>query len=295
MIIGTTQGGVAPADYDYVRVYGVSQSSVKVVKPGIPAPPEVPKNLTALAGDRQVKLVWPATARFYNVYRGTNRGGEDAKRIANWHDSHCYTDKGLTNGTTYYYKVTAFNGAGESEKSTGVSATPGADGPNLLADPGFEEGGKGWTISKPFAVSKNAKNVHAGSGGLMVAMPADPSGGTVVQKVAVARNTNYASGLWMKGQGKLQIQVMDETRTQASPLAILNAVSTVESWFWLGRVDPKKPKDLWQRMDLPVFNPGNNDFVYFVISDSMGGGGNVYLDDFFLHASAPNKEPGFPR
>jgi len=30
-------------------------------------------------------------------------------------------------------------------------------------------------------------------------MPADPSGGTVIQKVAVARKTNYASGLWMKG------------------------------------------------------------------------------------------------
>ncbi len=123
----------------------------------------------------------------------------------------------------------------------------------------------------------------------MIAMPADPSGGTVVRKVAVAKNTNYASGLWMKGQGRLQVQILDEARTQASPLALLNAVSTVESWFWLWKVNPKKPENLWQRMDLPVFNSGNNNFAYLVISDSTGGGGDVYLDDFFLHALAPGK------
>ena len=43
VIIGTSQGGVSPTDYDYVRVYGVSQSSVKVVKAGVPTRPDAPK------------------------------------------------------------------------------------------------------------------------------------------------------------------------------------------------------------------------------------------------------------
>jgi hypothetical protein len=36
-----------------------------------------------------------------------------------------FIDSGLTNGTTYYYTVTAFDGsANESAKSTQVSAVP---------------------------------------------------------------------------------------------------------------------------------------------------------------------------
>ena len=49
-------------------------------------------------------------------------------------------------------------------------------------------------------------------------MPADPSGGTVIQKAAVARNTNYACGFCMKGQGRLQVRIPDQALTQASPL-----------------------------------------------------------------------------
>jgi hypothetical protein len=287
IIIGTCQGGVAPTDYDYVRVYGVSESSVKVVKAGPPTRLDALKDLSVLAGNGQVKVVWPATSRFYNVYRGTSPGGEDAKPVGSWVGDHFFTDKGLTNGTRYYYKVTALNLTGESEKSPEVSATPGPDGPNLLSDPSFEEGGKGWTIRKPFALTQGAANVHSGSSGLVIAMPQDPSGATVLQKVAVAKNTNYAAGFWMKGQGRLRIQVLDETQREASPLAILNAVSTTESWTWLWKVESKKPETLWQRMDLPVFNSGDNTSVYLVISDDLGGGGEVSLDDFSLHALAP--------
>src|SRR4029079_2173210 len=37
-----------------------------------------------------------------------------------------YADTGLTNGSTYYYKVTARNSRGESSLSTELSATPTA-------------------------------------------------------------------------------------------------------------------------------------------------------------------------
>ncbi|HVR86090.1 MAG TPA: fibronectin type III domain-containing protein [Planctomycetota bacterium] len=281
----------APTDFDYVRVYGLSESSVKVVKAGVPTLPTAPKNLTALAGDRQVKLVWHPNAKNFAVYRGTSPGGEDAKPIADWIDPESYYDRDVKNGTTYYYKVQALDGAvGRSELSMEVSATPGPNGPDLLPDPGFEEGGKGWTMTKPFSVIKDAKQVHTGSGGLLAAMPPEPSGGSLLQKVAVAKNTNYACGFWMKGQGRLQVKILDQAQTQASPLEIFDAVSTVEGWGYLYNVNPKDPAHLWQKMDLQVFNSGNNTSIYLVISDSLGGGGDVVLDDFYLHALAPRRE-----
>ena len=39
-----------------------------------------------------------------------------------------FTDTGLTNGTQYFYRVTAVNGVGESSQSTEASATPQAAG-----------------------------------------------------------------------------------------------------------------------------------------------------------------------
>src|SRR5262249_34571585 len=57
-------------------------------------------------------------------YRSTSPGGEVGPPIAAGVTTTSYTDTGLTNGTTYYYKVTAVNKAGESGFSNEASATP---------------------------------------------------------------------------------------------------------------------------------------------------------------------------
>jgi hypothetical protein len=60
------------------------------------------------------------------VYRGTSSGGESlvtAGGCASLGATLSCTDTGLTNGTTYYYKVSAVNAAGESPLSTEVSTT----------------------------------------------------------------------------------------------------------------------------------------------------------------------------
>jgi hypothetical protein len=89
-----------------------------------PTPPTAPVNLVATAGNAQVSLTWTASAgaTSYHVKRSTTNGSGytqiAAPTLAN------YMDTGLTNGTTYYYVVTALNSAGESASSTETFATP---------------------------------------------------------------------------------------------------------------------------------------------------------------------------
>jgi hypothetical protein len=71
-----------------------------------------------------VSLSWNASAgaTSYNVKRGTASGGPYTTVSSPTTTS--YTDTGLTNGTTYYYVVTAVNSYGESASSSEVSAKP---------------------------------------------------------------------------------------------------------------------------------------------------------------------------
>ena len=58
----------------------------------------------------------------YNVWRGTTSGGET--QVATLGNVLSFTDTGRTNGTTYFYKVTARNAVGEGVFSNELSATP---------------------------------------------------------------------------------------------------------------------------------------------------------------------------
>lgn len=89
--------------------------------------PSAPVNVTAMGGDRQVSVAWNsvAGAEAYNVMRSEALDGTYAVIASNVTDT-SYTDTGLTNGTAYYYKVSAKNGIGESSHSVVVAGKPGA-------------------------------------------------------------------------------------------------------------------------------------------------------------------------
>src|SRR6185436_15252420 len=59
----------------------------------------------------------------YRVHRATASGGPYTTVATNLPGT-SFTDTGLTNGTAYYYVVTATNGAGEGPSSNEASATP---------------------------------------------------------------------------------------------------------------------------------------------------------------------------
>lgn len=89
--------------------------------------PAAPTALIASAGDAQAVLTWSTVtdATYYNVYRGASESGTFTKVASNVTKA-VYTNTGLSNGTTYYYKVTAGNANGESGYSNVVNVTPQA-------------------------------------------------------------------------------------------------------------------------------------------------------------------------
>lgn len=114
------------------------------VNHGINLPPSAPQNLLAAAADGQVTLKWNRNTEAdfleYRVYCSTTSGNETLTDSS----STSITDTtkiliGLTNGTTYYFKVTAIDSARlESGFSNEVSAVPLAENPLPVEATGFK-------------------------------------------------------------------------------------------------------------------------------------------------------------
>ncbi|MCW3094827.1 MAG: putative protease, partial [Chthonomonadaceae bacterium] len=141
-------------------VNGTSGSTVTI--------PNAPTNLVATAGNAQVSLSWTTVsgATSYNVYRSVTNGSGYA--VIGTAPTGSYLDSSATNGTTYYYVVTAVNTAGESAKSSQVSATPttSVTGPTqLLGNPGFENGANAapWSATGGVIDNSTGQPAHSGS------------------------------------------------------------------------------------------------------------------------------------
>lgn len=100
-------------------------------------PPSAPSGLTGTSGDKTIDLNWDGVGAGdldgYNVYRATSSINDISNRSPqneSLRSSPAFTDDGLTNGTTYYYVVTAVDEAGnESTPSGETSTTPFATPP----------------------------------------------------------------------------------------------------------------------------------------------------------------------
>ncbi|MFN0290761.1 putative Ig domain-containing protein [Pedobacter helvus] len=142
----TVTGGVAPYTYAWTGNASTSATAANlaegtytltvtdanncsVVKEVfIDAPPAAPTNLAAQAGNTRNTLTWAANTETdlasYKVYGGTTANPTTLLQVLTAPIA-TYTHQNLTNGTTYYYRITAVDKAGfESAYSVSAMATP---------------------------------------------------------------------------------------------------------------------------------------------------------------------------
>ncbi len=169
--------------------------------------PSAPTGLTATAGNATVTLSWTASsgATSYNVLRSTTSGS--GYTSVGTSTSTSYSNTGLTNGTTYYYVVTATNSAGTSGNSSQASATPAASGTIPAAPLGLTATASGATVALSWNASSGAtsytllRSTTSGSGyGSIVTQSGlsytdtSVSGGTTYYYVVRATNSAGTSG-----------------------------------------------------------------------------------------------------
>lgn len=174
-----------------VNSAGESGNSSQVSATPTNGAPAVPSGVSASPGNTQITLTWSASAgaTSYNVKRATVNGGPYSTVASPTGTS--YTNTGLTNGTTYYYVVSAVSGANESANSSQVSATPTTGAPpvptGLSAMPGNAQVSLSWTASSG-ATSYNIKRSTISGGPFSTV---GSSSGTTFNNTSLANGTTY--------------------------------------------------------------------------------------------------------
>jgi fibronectin type 3 domain-containing protein len=127
-VTGTTytDSAVATGTTYYYRISATGSSGEGCPSGAVAAMAKnwVPASLSALGGKGQVLLSWStvADADSYRIWRATSAGGSFTSVGISTLSS--FIDSTVSNGTKYYYKVTAMLGGAESDVSSQASATP---------------------------------------------------------------------------------------------------------------------------------------------------------------------------
>jgi parallel beta-helix repeat protein len=139
--------------YQVSATNGVGEGPRSAEVGGIPGqPPSAPIGLAASPGNRQAILTWSPPAdngglpiTSYSIYRGNFSGGETF--LVTIGNVLAYTNTGLNNGQTYFYRVSAWNAMGEGAKSNEASTTPAvppSEPSDLIANGGIGQVSLQW-------------------------------------------------------------------------------------------------------------------------------------------------------
>jgi hypothetical protein len=172
---------------------GSTQDGVWALKVPAAGPPAAPTGLTATPGNTQVALTWNASggATAYDVKRSTVSGSGYA--VVSSPTATNYTNTGLTNGTTYYFVVSAKNAQGSSANSAQASATPTGTPPAESAYSGSACNAAAWAVPGTVQV----ENYDCGGEGVAyhdLDVPNNGGQGRTAERVDIETTTDTGGG-----------------------------------------------------------------------------------------------------
>lgn len=198
-------------------------------------PPATLSTLTAAAGAAHVVLSWTATgtADSYNIYRGTNAGGENATPVATGVTTATYNDGDLANGTTYFYTVAGVNSNGTGVPSNEASATPLATLALPVAPTALVASGGDGVVALSWTAAENTTsyNVYRGTsaGGEAVTPVATGVTATTYSDAGRTNTTTYyyqVAAVNANGAGPLSNEASaTPTPPDSAPMITLQPVS----------------------------------------------------------------------
>jgi fibronectin type 3 domain-containing protein len=252
----------------------------------VATPPSAPTGLIATPGANVVNLSWTAAAgspTSYNVKRSSVSGGPYANIGAATAPTVSYNDSVL-GGETYYYVVTAQNGAGESLNSLEVSATPTLAAPaapaGLAATPGDAQVALSWSASA-FATTYSVKRSTAFAGPYTFIDSTSAPTVSYVDASGLSNGTTYYYVVSATGAGGTSSDTSPVSATPISSRTILTiARGKGITWFGSNGVTYQVQwssaefgtNTVWNNLGGPIVGKGATNTVF----DPAGSPHNFY-------------------
>jgi hypothetical protein len=288
--VGTISGvgmNVTGAGEIFVDEIRVGDSYADVVG-AVTVAPEAPSGLTASSGTNLVSLSWTAAGGAptgYNVKRSSSSGGPYTNIIGTTTAPTVTYDDAILGGSTYYYVVSAVNGAGESTNSSYVSASPVLAAPEtpagLAATPGDAQVALSWTAS-PFATGYTVKRATDIAGLYSVIGSTTDPVVTYDDTDGLYNGTTYYYTVSATGAGG---DSSDSSPVSATPFGPLPLVASIDpgvgiTWFasnsltyqvqWAG--EDLGTNTVWNNLDESISGNGTTNTVF----DPAAEPGNIY-------------------
>jgi hypothetical protein len=251
----------------------VDSMTITPVEPGVL--PDVPANFTAAADIGSVDLSWQPSpiASSYNIYRSTTGGAETL--IASGVTSAYFFDTDLaTDGTTYFYQVSAVNSAGESDLTRKASATPVAPAGLVFSDDFSNGPSSAWTLTPDDYWQPQVGLLTDAGGDTVANIPQTASvvlpAGTGSWQADMVTREGYGAGVDNQGNpGFSGVFVQSTDGLNAVTLSTfadfsVNVGTTVngifQGWTPVGKADPVyhhgAPEMLWHTYDIQLQSDG---------------------------------------